>query len=345
MVLEPVTFADLTGWQRDDHEAALAAFLKSDHILREAYPGLVDPRTVSDVSARDYFETHFKPYRSVSGADGFFTGYYEPVLGGSRYRSARFHVPLLRRPDDLETLVDDALRASSGDRLTHARRTSAGLEPFPVRAEIEQGCLDGQGLEFIYLDDPVDAFFLHVQGSGLIELDDGSRVRVSYAAKNGHPYTSVGKWLIEQGTFRAEDMSLQNLSAWLRAQPDGGRPVLWRNQSYIFFEELGAADKVSIKGTRGIALSAGRSLAIDASIHRLGLPVYVAASGLPDGAGGADFCRLMVAQDVGSAIRGPGRGDIFFGTGPEAGHIAGRTKHAGEMFVLLPRAVEAAVRS
>lgn len=343
MRYEPVDYRDLPGWAEDDHAAALAAFRLSADDLRKAVPDL----SGGDAdNARGYFEANFVPHRVVhGGVGGLFTGYYEPILSGSRTRSGRFSVPLLRRPPDLETLVDDRLRASSADALTHARRVDGDLHAFPVREEIEKGCLvalypDGCNLEFMYLEDPVDAFFLHVQGSGLIELDDGDRVRVGYAAKNGHPYTSIGQSLIADGIFAPDTMSLAALTDWLKADPERGKRTMWRNKSYIFFEERGDAATAQPLGAQTIPLTEGRSLAVDASLHRIGLPVFVSINGL-DGVSangrGDGFRRLMIAQDVGSAIRGAERGDIFYGSGPAAGALAGNTKHQGCMFVLLPK--------
>ncbi|MGI9480151.1 MAG: murein transglycosylase A [Hyphomicrobiaceae bacterium] len=344
MTYEAVAFADLPGWADDDHGAAMGAFRHSLDRLQRAFPGLPAP---GDTSPRHYFEAHFEPHRVIADngtgehtSSGLFTGYYEPVLRGSRQRSAHFPTPLLRRPDDLVTLCDDSLRASAGAAPTHARRTPAGLEPYPTRQAIEQGCLDGQGLELLYLQCPVDAFFLHVQGSGLIELDDGNPIRVGYAAKNGHPYMSIGKALIADGAITAEDMSLQTLAAWLRSDPDRARRTMWRNPSYIFFKEIGNAASVSATGVDAITLTPGRSLAVDASIHAIGLPVFMTIEDLPGTS--APSRRLMVAQDAGSAIRGSVRADIFYGTGDEAGALAGRTKHTGNMFVLLPCAGRAA---
>ncbi len=335
MTYEPLCYADLPGWADDDHQAALHAFRNSFDRLRRTYPALTEP---ADIPARQYFEAHFSPFlvkADANKSDGLLTGYYEPVLRGARRRSDRFHVPLLRRPDDLETLMDDSLRAAAGTSLTHARRMLDGIAPYPTRQQIEQGCLDQDNLELLYLEDSVAAFFLHVQGSGLIELDDGSRIRVSYAAKNGHPYTSIGQALIAEGALSAQEMSLQTLAAWLQADDERGRRMMWRNQSYIFFKELGDAASVDTIGVHDIALTPGRSIAVDASVHAIGLPLLIVTNDLPGTFG--ETRRLMIAQDVGSAIRGAVRADIFYGTGPEAGALAGLTKHYGRMYALLPR--------
>jgi len=346
--LEPVPFAVLDGWATDDHAAALRCFLRSADIFAESFvpvSGIADEarRAVEGPSSgeacRTLLEQAFTPHRVMHSGTGFVTGYYEPVLTGSRAGSAEFHVPLFRRPGDLVTLVDDALRGSVAGALTHARRTADGLVPFATRREIEQGALAGQGLELCWLSDPIDAFFLHVQGSGVLELVDEGAVRVGYDGKNGHPYTSVGKVLIAAGEIAASDMSLDNLRAWLAADRDRAREMLWHNASFVFFRERAFVAGEGPLGARDITLTAGRSLAVDASVHRLGLPIHVSVPGLAAADGTAGFQRLMIAQDVGSAITGAERGDIFFGTGTAAGARAGATRHAARFHVLLPRGV------
>lgn len=340
MTYEPIAFAALPGWELDDHDAALRAFRNSFDHLRKSFPALAAPSTAT--SPRAYFEEHFQAHRILPEKSGsLFTGYYEPVLKGSRTRSSAYEIPLLNRPDDLVTVIDDSLRASAGTALTHALQTPDGPKPYATRQEIEQGHLDGRNLEFVFLKDPVEAYFLHIQGSGLIELDDGNRIRVSYAAKNGHPYTSIGKILTDRGDISAKDMSLQALSVWLRADTGRARRLMWQNKSYIFFHELGDATATSATGVHGIPLTPDRSLAVDADCHPIGLPVFLNITDAPGTSPAADFRRLMVAQDVGSAIRGTARGDIFYGTGPRAGEKAGLTKHPGDMYVLLPHNVEA----
>ena len=339
MIGDGIPLRELPGWADDDLEAALAAFRHSFEELKSVFPSLPAP---DGMPARAYFEANFVacPVSGDDGGDtGLFTGYFEPVLKGSRQQHATYQIPLLSRPPDLETLVDDALRASAGASLTHARRLSDGrLEPYPTRQEIEQGCLDGMGLAFVFLEDAVDTYFLHVQGSGLIELDDGTSIRVSYAAKNGHPYTSIGAELIRLGEIAADDMTLDRLADWLRVDEARGREFMRRNASYIFFEETGDAAQVSPVGVRGIPLTPGRSLAVDASCHPVGSAMFVSIPDLPDpDRGTAPFNRLMVAQDVGSAIRGAVRGDIYYGTGADAGARAGRTRHHGRLFRLVPK--------
>jgi len=357
-----VGFDALRGWSCDDHAAALRAFAGTLEALQAhsddmvsgkdqiqldlivhcaAAAGLCKQGGMSAGSARRFFEQRFQPHRVIhEHSDGLLTGYYGPVLRGSRQASPQFLVPLLRRPPDLITLVDDALRGADGDRLTHARRCDDELVAYASRSEIEQGALDAFDLPLVYLEDPVEAFFLHVQGSGLIELDDGRTIRVGYDGKNGHPYTSVGQYVIGQGEISSSEMTLDRLKAWLRADPERAKYALWQNASYIFFRELGLESATQPLGVWDIPLTPLRSLAVDNGCHALGLPIFVDAPELiveGDEERGSGFAQLMVAQDVGSAIRGAERGDIYFGEGDVAGLKAGQTKHRGNFFALLPK--------
>lgn len=361
---EPVTFADLPGWETDDHLAAFRAFRVSCPRLKAAAragngAGTIAipaqllaacdtaaalPEPVTRVAARAFFEREFTPHRVVHPAkQGLLTGYYEPVLEGSRTKDEKFATPIYRRPPDLVNLVHEAERGAKANQLTHARKTATGTEPYATRTEIEAGALKGQNLELLYLADPVDTFFMHIQGSGRIRLTDGSTVRVHYDGKNGHPYTSIGRYLIDTGMLAADKITMGALGRWLRADPDRGRHVMHQNASFVFFRELQGEEASGPLGVLSIPLVAGRSLAVDAGTHAIGTPVYVSSPALTHASrtkkdGG--FHRLMIAHDVGSAIRGPERGDIYFGSGDKAGRLAGITKHPGHFFVLLPRAPE-----
>ena len=349
---EPAAFADLPGWAADDHAAAFRAFLKSCARLVEiaakpesrakAPAPLIAAcrlalgragRKIASTEARVFFEHAFTPHRVVhANPRGLLTGYYEPILDGSRVPTSHFSVPVLRRPADLENIVAETDRAAVGGGYSHARRTSDGLVPYHTRTAIEEGALAGQGLELVWLADPVDTFFMHIQGSGRIRLPDGSFIRLAYDGKNGHPYASIGRHLIDQGVIGANAMTLGRLGAWLKADTARGRQVMRHNPSYVFFRELPPAEATAPKGALDIALTPGRSLAVDASLHALGSPVYVNAPTLTHASGGRAFQRLMVAQDVGSAIRGPERGDIYFGSGP-ACRRAGRGHQATRQFL------------
>jgi membrane-bound lytic murein transglycosylase A len=361
--LERVTFGELAGWETDDHLAAFKAFLKScDAVARAANKAsgaaasqckvpvgdlaaacraAQDLKTPSKASAKTFFETQFVPHRIAHGKEnGMLTGYYEPVLEGSRTPQGKFQTPVYRRPKDLVNIVAEADRASKQTGFTHLRHTDAGDVPFPTREEIEKGALANQGLELLYLEDPVEVFFMHIQGSGRIHLTDGSTIRINYDGKNGHPYSSIGRYLIDNGLLDANRMSMQALGKWLREDKERGQKVMWQNRSFIFFRELD--DSEGPMGAMSVALTAGRSLAVDTGYHTLGTPIYLSVPKLTRGREAGGFNRLMVAQDVGSAIKGPERGDIYFGSGDKAGKLAGTTKHAGNFFVLLPAVTQTA---
>ena len=336
--LKPVSFAEIDGWSSDDHAAAFVALLRS--CRKSATPdeactvALALGEQIDCTAARKFFETHYTPHVVEGGTQaGFVTGYYEPEVNGARERGGKFTVPVYRRPDDLVTLKPDSECARFNDSITGMRETPDGPKPYYTRAEIDGGALASRGLELLYLDDFVELFFLQVQGSGRVRLADGSVVRLGFAAKNGHPYTSIGKRLVEMGEGRPEDLTMDGVKAWLRADPERGRALMHENKSYVFFREIEGDGPI---GAQGVALTPGRSLAVDTAYHKLGLPVFVTVPDLA-AADGAPFQRLMIAQDVGSAIRGPERGDVFFGSGETAGAIAGRTRHQAKFFILLPK--------
>lgn len=360
VTFDPIVFGDVTGWAEDDHLAAWKAFLAScGPILKTAPPEPKpdEPRAKQDLlnvctlalakgkpdgvrtreDARRFFETYFRPHR-ISGANsaGLLTGYYEPLIKGSRVRTAEFTVPIYRRPPDLVNIVSESERGAKSSSPTHMRKTERGLEPFLTRAEIEQGGLAGRGLELMYFKDPVDVFFMQVQGSGRVELPDGQKIRVAYDGKNGYPYTSIGRALIAEREISAEAMSLKALKQWLRANIERARAVMWKNESYVFFRELTGSEAKGPVGANSIPLQPRRSLAVDTSYYALGTPIFVDAPAITHATRTGAFRRLMIAHDVGSAIKGPERGDIYFGSGDEAGRLAGVTKQTGHFVVLLP---------
>ncbi len=365
----PATFADLPGWETDDHLAAWKAFIAScKPVLTAARGGSKagpkpTPQALLDVcgkallaeaagpkqtkaGAKAFFETHFTPHSVEHGADsGMLTGYYEPLVHGARQPGNGYDTPVYRRPDDLVNVVAESERGAKSAQFTHMRKTPAGLVPYLTRAEIEHGALKGQDLELLYFRDPVDVFFMQIQGSARIELPDGEKIRITYDGKNGYPYTSIGRALIDDGSFTPEKMSLKSLAAWLKADRKRGELVMWQNQSYVFFRELKGAEAEGAMGVLHIPLQPGRSLAVDTAFHSIGMPIYVTSPALThatkaDAGKPAGFARLMVAHDVGSAIKGAERGDIFFGSGDKAGRVAGITKHPGKFFALLPVATE-----
>jgi membrane-bound lytic murein transglycosylase A len=359
--MKPLAFSQVPGWEEDDHAAAFKTFLKScDRVLAAARErtsldkltlpstGLVAACTAASrlngsltkAAAKGFFEQNFTPNTLVhKGPTGLLTGYYEPVMKGSRMPQGEYQTPIFKRPPDLVTLVDETARASRGSSLTHGRKTEKGVEPYATRADIEQGALKGKQLELVYFADPVDVFFLHIQGSGRVKLTDGTSIRVHYDGKNGHPYSSIGRYLIEKGLLAADKVSMGALKNWLRADPERGKQVMWHNASYVFFRELKGAEAKGPMGAMQVPLTPGRSLAVDPAYHTLGLPIFVSAEDMGHVDRKTGMRRLMVAQDVGSAIKGPERGDIYFGSGDAAGKLAGVTKHAATFTVLVPNEI------
>lgn len=358
--LTAVSFDDVPGWREDNVLAAFQAFCASSaqvaklNAAEDQLPSISTSALTelaktacslagsirTDAAARAFFEQHFTPHRFLAvDQPGLLTGYYEPVLQASRQRTDAFQIPVLARPKNLVNLVSDADRGKFGDQLTHVLDGPEGQVPCPDREQIETGAFDGQSLELAWLACPVDAFFLHVEGSGKLVYDDGSEDRISYAGKNGYPYTSVGRVLIDQGIFQKGELTFEALYSWLKADLDRAQPVLWQNKSYIFFRRNRADEPDSALGVGQIPLVPLRSLAVDTTFHQIGTPIFVVAPELKHAdQGGGGFARLMIAHDVGSAIRGAERGDIFFGSGSDAGIRAGQTVHKGVFYVLKPKA-------
>lgn len=350
--LLPLGFADLPGWADDDHAAAFAAFRRSAAMLAEHPPkqrGLgIDaaalagilaraadlPETLGRSAARAFFETWFAPRAVVPpSGHGFFTGYYEPEVAGSRVRTADFTVPLLAPPDDLVEFDPAEPPPGIDPALRFARRTADGYSEYADRGAIMAGALDGRGLELVWLADPVDAFFIHIQGAARIRLGDGSTLRLTYAAKSGHPYTPVGRVLIERGALAPGTATMPAIRAWLADHADEAAGVMAANRSYIFFREAPVVDDMlGPVAAAKVPLTPGRSLAVDRLLHSFHLPVWIETT-LPDR---SRFNRLVIAQDTGSAIVGPARGDIFFGSGDAAGAIAGEMRAEGRFIVLAP---------
>lgn len=304
-----LSFADLDGWQKDNHQAALEVFLKTCGDLKGSEWPAICAVAASHPNARIFFELFFRPVLIEDGTPALFTGYFEPELNGSLVRTDRFRYPLYRKPPELR---DGTL--------------------WNTRQEIEtQQILAGRGLELVWVDDPVEVFFLQVQGSGRIRLTDGTTMRVGYGGSNGHTYRSIGDELVRQGVYQPFQVSAQVIQNWVRRNPVAGEQLLRTNPSYVFFRKLKglAADK-GPRGAMNRSITAMRTIAVDPAFVPLGAPVWVEK-------GGQDaFRRLMIAQDTGSAIKGAQRADIFFGTGDDAGRAAGKLRDPGRMVVLLP---------
>lgn len=349
--LKPTVFAALPGWQQDSQGEILPALEKSCARIakKEADKtfGPTDIGTYADwqetceklpqdaAEARGYFEENFTPYEiwGDKGRDGLFTGYYEPTLHGSLKKSKKYNIPLYARPADLISVnLGDFKEALKGESIM-GRVKKGKLVPYYTREEIEEGALK-KGKKVIYVDSAVDAFFLHIQGSGQVVMKNGKILRVGYAAANGRAYYAIGQELIKRGELKKENVSMQSIRKWLEENPDKAEEVMNLNQSYVFFNKLEGDGPL---GAEGVALTPGRSLAVDRKKLPYGAPVFVDAAA-PEGEGRIQ--KLMVAQDTGGAIRGAVRGDYFWGAGEDAAHNAGIMKSAGQSYVLLPKAVK-----
>jgi membrane-bound lytic murein transglycosylase A len=355
--LTPISFFDLPGWKDSDARAALAAFKRSCAAMKTkpadmpmggaGYAGSIgdwrkvctDADNASD--ARAFFERDFTPIEISAGhlREGLFTGYYEPELRGSRTRHGAFQTPVYGLPGDLVSVDLGRFRPTlKGERIA-GRVVGQTLVPYDTRAEIDAHGVSSAPVLF-YGDDPIAVFFLHIQGSGRVVLDDGSVLRVAYAGQNGHPYTAIGRTLINQGALAKEDVSLQTIRAWLKAHPDKTREVMETDASYVFFREQPIGDaKLGSPGSESVPLTPGASLAVDMRLHPLGAPFFIASGETNPGN------RLLIAQDSGGAIIGPVRGDVFWGFGKKAEDIAGKMKAPGKLYVLLPKPLAARLGS
>ena len=360
---EPVDWTDLDGWASDDHATAFAAFLESCRALngKRQQPGreaakITDAlKTIcergfaavplEEADARQFFEDNFRPVRisKLGDTDGFLTGYYEPIIDGSRVPTGEFTAPLYRRPPNL---------AISGRRKLGDSFPSKGVKvgrrvgrrkivPYYDRGQIEDGALDGWHLEICWLRSQIDVLFAQIQGSARIRLEDGSILRVNYDSHNGLPYTAVGRVLVERKLMSKDEVSMQRIRDWMEANPDAAKDVRRQNKSYVFFRITDLATEDEAVGAEGVPLVPGRSIAVDRSLHVYGTPFFIAAD-LPiaNERSGTKFRRLVVAQDTGSAIVGPARADIYFGAGDEAARIAGRIKNSGQFVMLVPRQLD-----
>lgn len=349
--LTRVSYADLPGWRLGEVGRALAAFRRSCAVILRAPPNLelggygghaVDWQSVcgvalkSGIAPRQFFAGNFTPFE-VRG-EPLFTGYYEPLLHGSRTRHGGYRTPVYGRPHDLISVDLGEFRpAWKGERLA-GRVNDDHLVPYATRAEID--ALPPAAPVLFYCDDPVAVFFLHIQGSGRVVLDDGAIIRVAYAAQNGRPYTAIGRTLVRSGRLTRDELSMQSIRAWLKSHPSAARQVMETDQSFVFFKEAQVGDaSLGSPGSEGVPLTPRVSIAVDQKYHTLGAPFFIATT-TPDG---APLQTLSIAQDTGGAIRGPARADIFFGFGPNAERLAGGMKSSGRFFVLLPNALAAKV--
>ena len=342
-VHQPVDWSAVSGWSEDDPAAAWPALRLSCGALQRRpqwQPVCEAARALGDqpgrTKARAFFEQHFQPWRLANpdGAEeGLVTGYYEPLIQGSLSRSGRYAWPIHGVPKDMLTIeLGDVYPELKSLRL-RGRVVGNKVVPYWSRAELEQMQDRLPAPTLMWAADPIDLFFLQVQGSGRVQLPDGRLVRIGYADQNGHPYQSIGRWLVAQGELRLDQASMQGIRQWAENNPQRLHELLNANPSYVFFRQLPSSDGGPV-GALGVPLSAGRSIAVDPRFVPLGAPVFLATSAPQSN---RPLNRLMLAQDTGGAIKGAVRADFFWGFGHDAGQLAGRMKQPGRMWLMLPK--------
>ncbi|SFK27002.1 membrane-bound lytic murein transglycosylase A [Mesorhizobium albiziae] len=364
--LREVRWSELPGWPDDAPAEAFEAFRRSAfHVLgkpyrsgalgvdfsafSEAYEGAraAGSGTAAQPDARRFFERHFVPCKVVpdnGGKKGFVTGFYEPEAEASPVQTGRFQYPLLRRPSDLVDIDDTNRPAGMDPYLAFGRQTAGGIVEYFDRASIEQGALAGRNLEIAWLADPVDAFFIHVQGAARLAMSDGTSKRVTYAAKSGHRFSGPGRKLADLGEIPENAVTMQSIRTWFRDNPARISEILWQNRSFIFFRETPVEDTgLGPVAAAKVPLTPGRSIAVDRLLHTFGTPFFIDAPTLT-AFDEKPFRRLMIAQDTGSAITGTARGDLFTGSGFAAGEVAGVIKHAADFYELVPKKLVAGSR-
>ncbi len=354
MSIFPITYTNVPGWKSDNLSEALIALLRSCEKLQKkprngALGVFKEMGKVSDwisicnaarlirpgnkIEARYFFETRFLPYTVSNNQErtGLFTGYYEARLNGAFGADARYRYPILAKPNDI-VKVDLITFGEKykGDKIT-GRIKGSKLVTYFTRAEIEDGALSGRKLETLWVDNAIDAFILHIQGSGRVVLPDGSYVRVGFNGRNGHKYTSIGRELVAEGVMNLKDVTMPSIRAWMEENPVAARALMRKNKSYIFFKISKDAGPI---GAQGVVLTATRSIAVDRAFYPMGVPIWIDTT-VPGS--NKKMRRLMIAQDTGAAIKGPVRGDFFWGNGQQAAINAGIMKQTGEIYLLLPK--------
>ena len=341
--LAPASWMDLPGWKREPVRPALDVFVRSCTVLekQDAWKGVcAGAQTLtagtSEAEIASFFELNFDPHQVVNSDDstaGMVTGYYEPLLHGSRTRSARYKYPLYGVPQDLLVIDLTSVYPDLKGRRLRGRVEGNKVVPYLSRGDIDKDPAPLKGLEIAWVDDAVDAFFLHIQGSGQVEFENSERMRVGYAEQNGYPFRSLGALLIRRGEIPPERASMQGIKDWARRHPKRVQQLMNENPSYVFFRELPRELPGPI-GSLGVPLTPERSIAVDPRVIPLGVPVYLATT-FPNTVDPLE--RLMVAQDTGGAIAGAVRADFFWGFGDSAGSQAGKMRQSGRMWVLLPK--------
>lgn len=358
--LRRTDFSELRGWGIDDPRPLFAVMRRClDHInqskpYRTGSLGLssqdllplltaASEWIVPDAAtARAFFETETVPFliERPDGQRGFVTAFYEPEVEVSKTPDSGYRYPFYRRPPDLIDLDDHNRPAEMGASYAFGRMREGQILPYFDRRAIDEGCLDRQGLEIAWAKSKVDVFFAHVQGAARLRYPDGELRRITYAAKAGHPFSAIGKLLIDRGEIDPAQISMQSIRAWLSENPAKVDEVLWHNRSYIFFREAAVDDPaLGPIAAAKVPLVAGRSLAVDRLIHTFGFPFFIRSESLTHLDEGRPFARLMMALDTGSAIVGPARGDIFTGSGDAAGELAGTVRNSADFYILIPKAV------
>jgi len=341
-VLKPVDWKQIDGFYQDDLVQAWQAWLIGCETLKKR----TEWQSVCEVAAsikkptnavvRAYFEQHFSPFQAtnVDGTDtGMVTGYYMPLLRGSREKSDKYHYPIYARPDDLITVDLAEVYPELSNKRVRGRLIENRLVPYYSRAEIEQQPTSLQGKELLWVDDIIDLFFLQIQGSGIVQLENGEQIPVGYADQNGHGYQSIGRLLVERGELTLDKASMQGIKDWARDNPNKLQELLNSNPSYVFFRELPAGLPGPI-GALGVPILAERTVAIDPKHIPLEPPIFLSTT-YPNGS--EPHQRLMMAQDTGGAIKGGVRADFYWGAGADAGRKAGAMKQSGKIWVFLPK--------
>ncbi|ARO28037.1 lytic murein transglycosylase MltA protein [Rhizobium sp. NXC14] len=359
-VLQAISFDNLEGWKDDDPSGLFEVMGRCRRQITDVKPYrtgslglsaedllplLMDAENFtpsSPAAARAFFETRCRPFliRRKDGKSGFVTAFYEPEVEVSDRPNELFRFPFYSRPNDLIDLDDGNRPAELDGSYVFGRLHDDGrIDAYPDRREIDQGFLAGRGLEIAWAKSKVDVFFVHVQGAARLRYRDGRIGRITYAAKAGHPFSAIGKLLIDRGEIDRAEISMQSIRAWLARNPERVDEVLWHNRSYIFFREAAVADpEAGPIAAAKVPLLAGRSLAVDRLIHTFGFPFFIRADSLTHLDRGRPFRRLMLALDTGSAIVGPARGDIFTGSGDLAGERAGTVRNDADFVILIPKA-------
>jgi membrane-bound lytic murein transglycosylase A len=354
--LEPSAFSRLDRWAADDHAESFAAFRRSCAAIlkrRGNIPSFAAdlqgacrtaaaiPLPADSETARKFFEENFRPVRisKLGEREGFLTGYYEPIVEGSRTRHGEFIYPIYRTPPDLRTRVKQGIRA-----LRH--RIGKTVAGYFDRGAIDAGALEGRDLEICWLKDPIESFFIHVQGSARVRLEDGKMLRLNFDSHNGYPYVSIGKVMIDKGIATRDQMSMDLIRTYFAEDPEDAREIMNQNRSYVFFREISELPgHMEPPGAQGVNLTVLRSIAVDKNLHVYGTPFWIEAE-LPLESEKSDtrFRRLMIAQDTGGAIVGPARADLYFGGGLKAGTLAGRIRNPGLFYILVPNSADPSKR-